>query len=269
MEPLSASSVLGPDDPPPVEIVNAESTSPLLIHCDHGGNAVPARLNGLGLSPETLEWHVAWDIGAAAVARGLANRMGAAAVLARYSRLVIDANRAWGDPDVVPTVSDGRAVPGNQGLASADVMARATAISAPYHQAIDMQIARLTRAGRVPIVLSVHSFTPALMNRTLAKPRPWHVGVMFSRDERLARVLAAALRARRGLIVGENQPYSGVTHGYCLKLHGLAQGLPHAQIEIRQDLVCTAAGQARWADLLADVLGPILGHEDLQEIMHL
>lgn len=264
-----SNELLGPGDPPPVEIVNPTATSPLLIHCDHGGNAVPAALGQLGLTASTLARHVAWDIGAAAVARGLAMRLGATAVLARYSRLVIDANRSWGDADAVPAVSDGNPIPGNQGLSTADILARAHAISAPYHTAIDAELARLARLGHVPVILSVHSFTPALMNRSFAKPRPWHVGVMFSRDERLSRALVIALRSRSGLVVGENQPYSGITHGYCLKLHGLAQGLPHAQIEIRQDLVCTEAGQIWWADLLADIVGPILGNDELDEIMHL
>ena len=257
-----------PDDAP-YEVVNADSASPLVIHCDHGGNKVPAALRKLGLPDDVFDKHMAWDIGAAAVARGLALRLGATAVLARISRLVIDANRAWGDPDAAPSVSDGLSIPGNRDLSLDDVLARATTMTAPYHQAIDVAIAQVMRSGRTPIILSIHSFTPALMNRTLAKPRPWHVGVMFSRDERLARALAIGLRARPGFIVGENQPYSGVTHGYCLKLHGLAQGLPHAQVEIRQDLVCTPAGEDWWADLLAEIVRPILDNDDLKEIMHL
>ncbi len=253
----------------PFEAVNPLATSALVIHCDHGGHAVPIALGNLGLADEVFGKHVAFDIGAAAVARGLSERLAATAVLARYSRLVIDANRAWGDPDAVPAVSDGLPIPKNQNLGIDDILERAGAIVLPYHHAIDAAIARVMRRGQIPVIMSVHSFTPALMNRSLAKPRPWHVGVMFSRDERLARALSSGLRARSGLIVGENQPYSGITHGYCLKLHGLAQGLPHAQIEIRQDLICTEEGQRWWSDLLAAVVEPILDHDDLKEVMHL
>ena len=265
----ATAAILGPDDPLPFEILNPKSASPLVLHCDHAGTLVPQPLRNLGLTSEVLDKHVAVDIGAAGVTRGLAARLNAVAVLARYSRLVIDANRAWGDPEAVPEVSDERAIPGNRGISIDGVLKRAHAISAPYHQAIDGEIARLRRLGLNPIILSVHSFTPALMNQQFAKPRPWHIGVMFGRDERFARLLVTALRANTGLVVGENQPYSGVTHAYCLKIHGLAQGLPHAQIEVRQDLICTPAGEWWWADLLAAAIRPILENEALKESMHL
>lgn len=261
--------ILGPDDPPPFELLNPKSTSPLLLHCDHAGTGVPRGMNNLGLPADVLDKHVALDIGAAGVTRGLAARLGATAVLARYSRLVIDANRAWGDPEAVPESSDGRTIPGNRGIGVEGVLRRAHAISAPYHQAIDGEIARLKRNGVLPVILSVHSFTPALGNQQLAKPRPWHIGVMFGRDERFSRLLITALKAYPAMVVGENQPYSGVTHAYCLKIHGLAQGLPHAQIEIRQDLICTTAGEGWWADLLANALGPILDNPSMKESMHL
>jgi predicted N-formylglutamate amidohydrolase len=202
------------------------------------------------------------------VAAQLSKRLGATAVIARYSRLLADANRAPGDPEMIPSVSDGIAISGNANLSEAAIEARLRAVYWPYHQAIDAQIGRLRRRGIIPAVVSVHSFTPALLSPTAAAARPWHAGVMFDRDERLSRALIAGLRARPGLVVGENQPYSGITHGYCLKAHGLAQGLPHAQIEIRQDLVCTVDGQDWWAGVLADVLRPILADDDLRAIMH-
>ncbi|MDX2225053.1 MAG: N-formylglutamate amidohydrolase [Rhodospirillaceae bacterium] len=263
-----ADDLLGPADPPPVAVINPDSAVPLVIHCDHGGNAIPAALKSLGLTDDALARHIAWDIGAAAVAERLARRIGAPAVLARYSRLLVDPNRAAGDPEMIPAISDGIAIPGNAHLSDAAIAARLRAAYWPYHQAIDAQIGRLRRRGVIPLVVSVHSFTPALLGSAAASARPWHVGVMFDRDERLSRALIAGLRARGGLVVGENQPYSGITHGYCLKAHGLAQGLPHAQIEIRQDLICTAAGQGWWAGVLAEVLRPILADDDLRAIMH-
>lgn len=235
-----------------VEIINPGAVADLIITGDHAGNTVPAALGSLGLPHDELVRHIAWDIGAAGVARRLADRMDATAVLARVSRLVIDPNRPLGEPESIPAVSDGSPIPGNQNLSAADQQARADDFFHPYHHAIDRQIERLRRAGRRPAVLSVHSFTPQLLVN--GKPRPWHIGVMFSYERDFADYLIGALHAHPGMVVGINEPYSGLTHGYAQKRHGLAQCLPHAQLEIRQDLIGAADGQDRWADILADVM---------------
>ncbi|MGE3333241.1 MAG: N-formylglutamate amidohydrolase [Rhodospirillaceae bacterium] len=236
----------------PVELINPHGLSDLIITGDHAGNAVPPELKDLGLPAAELARHIGWDIGAADVARKLAKRLGATAVLARVSRLVIDPNRALGEPESIPSVSDGSPIPGNQNLSAAERAARAANYFQPYHAAIDSQIERLRRAGRRPAVLCMHSFTPQLTHK--GRPRPWHIGVMSSFDRELADYLIAAFSAKEGLVVGDNEPYSGITHGYAQKRHGLAQMLPHAQLEIRQDLISDEAGQERWADLLADVM---------------
>ncbi|MBL8642706.1 MAG: N-formylglutamate amidohydrolase [Rhodospirillaceae bacterium] len=263
-----ADSLLNDTEPGPFELRRAGPGSRLLIHCDHGGNAIPQRLWGLGLRRDAIDRHIGWDIGAAAVSRYLAHRLSAAGVIARYSRLVIDVNRALGDPDNIATTSDGIPIPANVGLSAEDKAARVADLFWPYHQAIDWELGLIREAGHLPVVLSIHSFTPALMTRTRVKPRPWHCGVMFSRDRRFGDHLIAALRAVPGMIVGENEPYSGITHGYCAKLHGLAQGLPHAQIEIRQDLICTEAGQIWWADYLAQIMPVILAQADMNDVRH-
>lgn len=261
-------AVLASDEPPPVEVIRGDVTCPLLIHCDHGGNAVPRALGALGVGADVLNRHVGWDIGAAGVARALARHLGAAAVIARYSRLVVDLNRPVGDPDSMPAVSDGIPIPANAELTREQVRARIEGLYWPYHQALEWELGHIRSAGEVPVTLSVHSFTPALMNRRAVTLRPWHCGIMFSRDTRFADLLVAGLRARAGLIVGVNEPYSGVTTGYGMKRHGLARGIPHAQIEIRQDLVCTAAGEGWWARLLADVITPILREPNLATLRH-
>ena len=235
-----------------VEIINPNAIADLVITGDHAGNLVPPALRDLGLPADELARHIAWDIGAAGVARRLAKRMNAPAVLARVSRLVIDPNRPLGEPESIPAVSDGSPIPGNQGLTAEERAARADAYFHPYHGAIDHQIGRLRRAGRRPAVLCMHSFTPQL--NVLGKPRPWHIGVMFSFDRDLADHLIAAFSAMPGLVVGVNEPYSGVTHGYAQKRHGLAQMLPHAQLEIRQDLIADEAGQEKWAAMVADAM---------------
>jgi predicted N-formylglutamate amidohydrolase len=259
---------LGSHEPAPVEIVRRTGTSSLLIHCDHGGNQVPQSLRHLGLTSAELDRHIGWDIGAAAVARALAQNLRATAVMCVYSRLVIDCNRAFGDIGAIPGTSDGIPVPANMSLSAQQRAARADAFYWPYHRAIDIEVARIQADGRVPVMLSVHSFTPALMTKDQAMPRPWHCGVMFSRDTRFGDHLISALRGVTGMNVGVNEPYSGITHGYCMKAHGLAQGLPHAQIEIRQDLICTPAGQRWWAGLLSCLIEPILGQPDLATIRH-
>ena len=253
-------------EPAPVEIVNPDATLPLLLIGDHAGRAVPRAMDTLGLGAEALGRHIAWDIGAAGVARGVAQRLGASAVLATFTRLLIDPNRPLGDADCIPTRSDGIPIPGNLNLTLPDLEARAAAFYWPYHGAIDLALARLSRDGATPVLLSVHSFTPALMSAGSA--RPWHVGVMASRDRRFADALLAALGTQPGLVTAFNEPYSGITHGYCLKVHGLAQGIPHAQIEIRQDQICTPAGEAWCADLLARVLPAIMADPALQRPEH-
>ncbi len=235
-----------------VELINPGAVADLVITGDHAGNLVPPALRDLGLPPDELARHIAWDIGAAGVARRLAKHMNAPAVLARVSRLVIDPNRPLGEPESIPSVSDGSPIPGNQDLSAADRAARADAYFHPYHAAIDGEIARLRRAGRLPAVLCLHSFTPQL--NVLGKPRPWHIGVMFSYDRELADYLIGAFSETAGVEVGVNEPYSGVTHGYAQKRHGLAQMLPHAQLEIRQDLIADEAGQEKWAGIVADAM---------------
>jgi predicted N-formylglutamate amidohydrolase len=252
---IERTALIAPDEPGAVEIVNPGGDAPFILTGDHAGNAVPRALADLGLSPEDLARHIGWDIGAAGVARRLAPALGATAVLARYSRLIIDPNRAIGEAASIPAVSDGTSIPANAILSWSDVIARAKTFYWPYHEAIDVEIGRLRLMGKEPAVVAIHSFTPALS--TTGAARPWHVGVMFSHDDRLGRALITALRQDSGLVVGENEPYSGFTLSYAQKLHGLAQMLPHAQIEVRQDLIATPEGQAAWADRLARILSSL------------
>lgn len=238
------------------EVINPGGGAALLITADHASNHVPEDLASLGLPATELARHIAHDIGVAGVVRRLAAELGATAVLARFSRLVIDANRALGEADCIPGRSDGTPIPGNLNLTPAERAWRAHRFYDPYHAAIDREIARLRTRARSPAVLSVHSFTPALLaGGTL---RPWHIGVMYSFDRTLADVFFHGLAGRPDIVVGENEPYSGMLWSYALKRHALAQGLAHAQLEIRQDLIATEAGQATWAGTLAAILRPWL-----------
>lgn len=251
---------LSPGDPAPVSICHPDGRAPVLLTCDHASNLVPASLGGLGLTPEELLRHIGWDIGAGAVTRLLAERLGAPAILAGYSRLVIDCNRDPDDPTSIPEASDGTVVPGNRNLAPAERAARRAAIFAPYHAAIEDWIETRLVRGIVPAVLSIHSFTPVMGG----KARPWHVGVLWDRDPRIPVPLLAALRADETLVVGDNEPYSArKPAGYTVRHHAVARSLPHVAIELRQDLVGDGAGVARWAGLLAAALAPILARAEI------
>lgn len=225
-----------------------------MIVCDHASNRVPRALGTLGLSAADLAGHIAWDIGAAAVARRLAGRLGAAAVLASYSRLVVDLNRAPEDSTAHAPISDGRLIPGNLGLTPERKARRRRALFDPYHAAIDAAIAARSAGEVVPACLGVHSFTPRF-HGTL---RPWQVGVLWDVDPRIALPLMTGLRSA-GIVVGDNEPYSGRHPAdYSIDTHAEAHGLAHVGIEIRQDLLADQRGQERCARILGDVLAPIL-----------
>jgi predicted N-formylglutamate amidohydrolase len=219
---------------------------------------------GLGLPPGAADRHIGWDIGAAAVAQDLSDRLRATAVLSGISRLVIDCNRAPTDPTSIPAESDGTPVPGNLGLSAGDREHRANAWLHPYHHAIDKHLARIERLHPVATLISMHSFTPAMIG---GAPRPWQVGILWNKDPRLAPALIAALRAK-GLTVGDNEPYSGQGVAYTIDLHAGSHGRPHITFEIRQDLIADRAGARKWGRLLADALRPALSHADLRLRRH-
>ncbi len=252
--------LLGPGDPPPLESLNFETGwpaggAPVLLACDHASRRVPAALGRLGLAEAVFDLHVAWDIGAGAVARLLSARLGAAALLAGYSRLVIDLNRGLDQPTLIPESSDGIAIPGNRALAEAARAERIEALYRPWHRAVAAELRRLdVLAGRAATLIGVHSFTPEMNGRA----RPWQVGVLWDEPCRLARPLMAAL-AGQGLTVGDNEPYTARNpSGGTLESHALDPGRPGLSVEIRQDLIAGAAGQAEWAERLALALGPLL-----------
>ncbi len=257
--------LLGPEDPAAVEICDEGAAAPVLLTCDHASNVVPRSLAGLGLAPEALEQHIGWDIGAASLTRRLACALRAPAILSGYSRLVIDCNRDPGDPSSIPEASDGIPVPGNRQLAPEARAARRRTCFEPYHQAIAARLEALLAAGNVPVLLSIHSFTP-VMNGVV---RPWQVGILWDKDPRLPLPLLAALRADPSLVVGDNEPYSArEPAGYTLRHHAVARGLPHLAIELRQDLIAAPEGAASWTARLAAALSPILARQELYRIEH-
>lgn len=247
--------LLAADDPPAFAHLNPGGRARFILVCDHASLAVPKRLGTLGLDPADLRRHIGWDIGAAEVTRILARRLDAQAFLSGFSRLVVDCNRRFEDPSSIPEVSDRTEVPGNRNLAPAERTARIEACFRPYHNAIAATLDRLTALGQAPGILSIHSFTPVFD----ARHRPWHVGVLWHKDGRIAKALIATLAADPAITVGDNEPYDGASpHAYSMPVHGLGRGLPHAQFEIRQDLIGDAAGVALWADRLHHVIAAVM-----------
>ena len=215
----------------------------LLLLCDHASRSLPEEFGHLGLDEALFATHIASDLGAAEVTRALAGRFAAPAVLARWSRLLVDLNRGEDDPTLVMQLSDGTVIPGNR---HADVADRIARFHRPYHARVAEEIARL---GEVPVLLAIHSFTPSWKGRA----RPWEVGVLWDRDARLARPLIAEL-AKAGFAVGDNEPYSGELENDCLYRHGTMRGLPHALIEIRQDLIADDAAARAFSARLAPIV---------------
>lgn len=220
----------------------------LVLVCDHASNIVPPGVTPLGISDADMNRHIAWDVGADSVTRQLARTLGARAVLSRFSRLVIDPNRGEDDPTLVMKLYDGTIIEGNRNVDAAEVERRLEAYYRPYHAQVT---AALDSVEADPILVSMHSYTPQLNNRPV---RPWQIGLLWDHDDRLVRPLLRLLRAEPDLFVGDNEPYSGQLAGDCMWMHGTERGIPHVLIEIRNDLIADAQGQAEWADRLAPVL---------------
>lgn len=240
-------------------IVPGRAEAGLIIICDHASNAFPPGYGTLGLPTDQLQRHIAYDIGAAAITQAVAHALDAPAVLSRFSRLLIDPNRGADDPTLIMRLSDGAVVPGNRHLDQAERDKRFRLYYEPYHRAIDGVIDQCLAAGVPPALLSIHSFTESWKG----VPRPWHVGVLWDRDARLAKPLLSHFEAEGTLIVGDNQPYSGALEGDCMWQHGTMRGLAHAIIEVRQDLIRDQGGQAAWAGRITEIVENLRTRADL------
>lgn len=248
---LETNSLLARDEPPAYEITRGGGDSPYLVICDHASRRLPRALGNLGLCEADLATHIAWDIGILGVARLLAHSLKAFFIFQNYSRLVIDCNRPLSAPDSIAKRSAGVDIPGNQDLSSAQRDMRVSCVFQPYHDQIQAEIDRRERAGLQTILVSMHSFTPVFMGAA----RPWHVGILYNREKRLALPLLQLLRSDASLVVGDNQPYAvSDSSDYSIVVYGERRGLPHVEIEIRQDLICDAGLQQGWAERLEVLL---------------
>lgn len=257
-----AARPLPPDDPDAFEIIPGDLGGGLVVLADHATNRLPPEYGTLGLPASELARHIGYDIGIEATTRALARSTGAPAVLSRFSRLLIDPNRGDDDPTLIMRLSDGAIVPGNAKVDAAERARRIARFWAPYHGAVEAVVKAALATGRPPMILSLHSFTPVWRGM----PRPWHVGILWDNDPRLPRALLDGFRADPALVVGDNEPYTGMLKGDTMYAHATRRGLAHAIVEIRQDLIAEADGAAAWAARIAAVLGRLAGRADLNRI---
>ncbi len=244
-------SLLAADEPAPVTVYNAAGPSPFLLVADHAGNLMPRALGRLGIPEAECDRHIAWDIGIAALGRLLADALDATLIKQNYSRLVIDCNRPPGSAASIPEISELTPIPGNVGLSEASKAARVREIFSPYHERIEAELDHRRQAARPTVLIALHSFTPSFKGVA----RPWHTAVLYNRDPRFAQQLLQLLKNQTGLIVGDNEPYAvSDATDYTIPVHGERRSLPHALIEVRQDLIADESGQRAWALLLARVL---------------
>ena len=246
-------SLLTSSEPSPFYVINPLAKAPILLVCDHASCRFPQALGDMGLDPFARRCHLAIDVGAGKLTESLAKSLGVTAVIAQYSRLVVDCNRELMDPGAFLEYGDGIVVPGNRNLTQADKDGRANAIYWPYHQAIDNQIARLRAVGPSPAFISIHSFTPVLNGISRAE----QIGVLWDKDARLSDIFLEEYRAA-GFVTGDNEPYSGrAPQDFTIDHHAEENGLPHVGIEVRQDLIDDIAGVAEISPVMHRIIDSI------------
>lgn len=249
----------------PVEIISGRLDSGILLIADHAMRHLPAEYGRLGLDEAQFERHIAYDIGVEGLTRGLAQRLGCPAVLARFSRLLIDPNRGWDDPTLIRQLYDGAVIPGNYPLREDERAKRMENYFKPFRQAVSRTVAEMQgKAGAPPVVISVHSFTPIMGGKT----RPWHVGILWDMDPRAAAPLIEMLRCEPGVHVGDNEPYDGALHGDTLHEICTARGIAHLLIEVRQDLISSEAGIEEWVSRLAPMIASVNALTGMHDIQH-
>lgn len=248
--------------PDSFEVIDGDRESGLLILADHAINTIPAEYGTLGLPEAELERHIACDIGVGPLTRDLADRLGAPALLTTFSRLLIDPNRGEDDPTLIMRLSDGAVVPGNARVDASERERRLNRFYRPYHAAIEQAIDASLAGGRAPALLSIHSYTPVWKG----DHRPWHAGILWDRDPRLALPLLEGLRHEHGLRVGNNEPYAGTLKHDTMYRHGTQRGVAHALLEVRNDLIDSPPGVLEWADRLEPLLRDALKDPGLRDV---
>ncbi|MGB3391267.1 MAG: N-formylglutamate amidohydrolase [Pseudaminobacter sp.] len=249
----------------PFELIDGDRKRGIVLLADHAKRDLPDEYGDLGLPASEFQRHIAYDIGVEQVTRKLAALTGAPAVLANFSRLLIDPNRGEDDPTLIRQLYDGTIVPGNYPMTPEEREKRLDRFYRPYQDAVGALVASVAQAsGRAPFLLSVHSFTPTMQGRA----RPWHVGLLWDRDDRATRPIIELLARDGTLVVGDNEPYDGALRGDTMFRHGTANGYAHALVEIRQDLIADNATADAWAARLAGIVDVVNARPDIHEVRH-
>lgn len=249
----------------PFEVIDGDRARGVVLIADHAGRALPDEYGDLGLPASEFDRHIAYDIGVERVTRTMARLLGVPAVMARFSRLLIDPNRGEDDPTLVRQLYDGTIVPANYPMTRGERDRRLDRYYRPYHDAVGSVIASVAAtSGSAPFIFSIHSFTPAMQGR----PRPWHAGVLWDSDDRAVAPLLAMLARDPLLVVGDNEPYDGALRGDTMYRHAIVNGYAHALVEIRQDLIATGDGADAWAARLAPMVEAINALPDIHRVRH-
>lgn len=245
--------------PPVFSVQNADSSSALILICDHASRYIPDEYDNLGIEDSSLLYrHVAWDIGIRDVTSRLTDRLNVTAVYTEFSRLLVDANRYPDNNSSMPEISDGIEVPANHNLSDKERQHRIDTYFMPYHQRITSLLDAKIAVGITPVLIAMHSFTPVMQSYE----RPWHIGVLWDQDARVADPLLRYLNKNPSLCVGDNEPYSAREPlGYSMNEYGTKRNLPHATVEIRQDLIDTHHGAEAWANIMTDAISHIMGSD--------
>jgi predicted N-formylglutamate amidohydrolase len=247
----------------PFEIIEGDRKRGIVLVGDHAKRDLPDEYDDLGLPASEFQRHIAYDIGVEHMTRKLAALLDVPAVLANFSRLLIDPNRGEDDPTLIRQLYDGTVVPGNYPMTEEEREKRLEKYYRPYHDAVAAMVASVAReSGRAPFILSLHSFTPVWNSH----PRPWHVGILWDKDDRAVRPLIEGIAQDKTLIIGDNEPYDGALRGDTMFRHAIVNGYAHALIEIRQDLIAEEATAEEWANYLAPIVDAVNSRPDIHEV---
>lgn len=248
--------LLAIDEPPPYAVFNPDGASPILLLCEHASNRIPRVLGDMGLPHHERQRHIAWDIGALALARYLSLSLDAPLFFTNYSRLVIDCNRPLSAPSFIPEVSETTEIPANRDLSDAERAQRVDTLFKPFAEAVTRRLDLLKAEGKRSLVVGVHSFTPVYFGRQ----RPWHAGILYGNAVEFAQSLIRGLSDESGLTIGDNEPYSiHPDEDYTVPVHADARQLPGVLLEVRHDLIDTVAGAAAWGERLTRHLKTSIG----------
>ena len=258
--PLDAPTSVGAAYDGPFHVLRERGDSRLLLIGDHASNALPAEYGALGLPAASFSRHIAYDLGIGDLVSAMSEAMAAPAILAGFSRLLIDPNRGEDDPTLVMRLSDGEIIPGNAQIDATEKQRRLEAFHRPYHKRIDGALDAAIAAGIAPLLVSMHSFTPLWRG----KVRPWHCGILWSSDRETAEFCLTFLRRAGDLIVGDNQPYSGELEGDSMDSHGRRRQVRHVLIEVRQDLIASSEGRGEWVGRLKPLLEGLMARANVK-----